>query len=70
MDQKKIERINTLAHKQKTIGLTKEEEAEQAALRKEYVAMWKKSLVAELEHTYIVTPDGKKHKIQKKENKK
>ena len=43
MDQKKLERINTLSHKQKTIGLTEEEKAEQAALRKEYVAMWKKA---------------------------
>ncbi|MBQ6381702.1 MAG: DUF896 domain-containing protein [Clostridia bacterium] len=66
MEQEKIERINTLAHKQKTIGLTQEEKEEQAALRKEYVAMWKKSLEAELEHTYIVTPDGKKHKVEKK----
>ena len=66
MDQKKIDRINHLAHKQKTIGLTPEEEAEQAVLRKEYVAMWKKSLERELEHTYIVTPDGKKHKVKKK----
>ena len=66
MDQKKLERINTLSHKQKTIGLTQEEKAEQAALRKEYVAMWKKSLEAELEHTYIVTPVGKKHKVTKK----
>ena len=66
MDQKKIERINTLAHKQKTIGLTEEEKAEQAALRKEYVAMWKKSVEAELANTYIVTPDVKKHKVSKK----
>ena len=66
MDQKKIERINTLAHKEKTIGLTEEEKAEQAALRKEYIAMWRKSLENELAHTYIVTPDGKKHKVEKK----
>ena len=70
MDPKKIERINTLAHKQKTIGVSEEEKAEQAQLRKEYVAMWKKSLEAELEHTYIVTPDGKKHKVTKKKEKK
>lgn len=35
MEQKKIDRINTLSHKQKTIGLTPEEEKEQAQLRKE-----------------------------------
>ena len=66
MDKKKIDRINTLAHKAKTIGLTEEEQKEQAELRKWYVAMWKKSLEAELEHTFIVTPDGKKHKVTKK----
>ena len=70
MDQKKIERINTLSHKEKTIGLTDEEKAEQAALRKEYIAMWRKSLENELAHTYIVTPDGKKHKVEKKKKKK
>ena len=66
MEQKKIDRINTLAHKQKTIGLTPEEETEQAVLRKEYITMWKKSVERELANTYIVTPDGKKHKLQKK----
>ena len=66
MEQEKIDRINTLSHKQKTIGLTPEEEKEQAALRKEYIAMWKKSLERELSNTYIVTPDGKKHKVKKK----
>ena len=37
MDPKKIERINELARKKKTTGLTEEELAEQAALRKEYL---------------------------------
>ena len=66
MDQKKIDRINALARKAKTIGLTAEEQAEQAELRKWYIDLWKRSLEAELAHTYIVTPDGKKHKVTKK----
>lgn len=37
MDQKKIARINELAHKKKTIGLTEEEMKEQAELREEYL---------------------------------
>ena len=37
MDKKKIERINELAHKKKTVGLTEEELKEQAELRKEYL---------------------------------
>ena len=35
MDPKKIERINELARKKKTSGLTEAEAEEQAALRKE-----------------------------------
>ena len=70
MDQKKIDRINSLARKAKTIGLTDEEKAEQAELRKWYIDLWKKSLETELAHTYIVTPDGKKHKVSKKTDKK
>lgn len=37
MDQKKIERINELAKKKKTVGLTVEEAKEQAELRQEYL---------------------------------
>ena len=37
MDPKKIERINELAKKKKTVGLTGEEKVEQAKLREEYI---------------------------------
>lgn len=37
MDAKKIERINELAHKKKSVGLTEEEIKEQAELRQEYL---------------------------------
>lgn len=66
MEQKKIDRINELARKSKTIGLTDEEKAEQKILRDEYVASFKASLVGHLEHTTIVNPDGTMRKVTKK----
>lgn len=65
--QQKIDRINELAHKAKSsIGLTDEEKAEQQQLRQEYVAAFKASLVANLENTYIVDENGRKHKVKRK----
>ena len=63
MDQKKIDRINELARKQKAEGLTEEEKAEQLNLRREYIEAYKRSLVEQLENIYMVEPDGSKHKI-------
>ena len=66
MEQKKLDRINELAHLAKERALTAEELAERDALRKEYIEEWRRSTIAVLENTYIQTPDGKKHKLQKK----
>ena len=63
MTQEKIDRINALARKQKAEGLTEEEKAEQAVLRREYIEDFKKSLVGQLENTYVVRPDGTKEKL-------
>ena len=43
MEQKKIDRINELARKMKTVGLNGDEKAEQAELRKEYLESIRKS---------------------------
>ena len=66
MTQKKIARINELAHKSKTTGLTEAEKAEQQALRKEYLEDMKASLRAQLEHTSIQEPDGTIHKVTRR----
>ncbi len=70
MEKEKIDRINELAHIAKIRELTEEESAERDALRKEYIADWRKSTIEVLENTYIITPDGKKKKLaNKKEGK-
>lgn len=71
MKQEKINRINELAHKAKTAGgLTDDEKKEQAQLRLEYVNSFKANLVAQLNNTYIVRPDGTKEKLERKNNEK
>lgn len=62
-----IRRINELARKAKTEGLTEEETNERDALRRRYIDAFKRNLTAQLENTYIVTPDGKKTKLTKKQ---
>ena len=41
-----IQRINELAHKQKKVGLNREEKQEQAALRQEYLANFRQGFKA------------------------
>ena len=70
MENSKLERINELARLAKERALTAEELAERDALRREYIAEWRQGAIAVLENTWVVTPDGKKHKLQKKDGKK
>lgn len=68
MEQKKIDRINFLARKSKAEGLSDEEKAEQAVLRREFIDSYKRSLEIQLNNTSILYPDGTKKKVQKKED--
>ena len=68
MTEEQIARINELARKSKTIGLTPEEKQEQAVLRKEYLAAIRKSLEAQLDNVYFVEEDGTQRKLEKKKN--
>ena len=61
-----IARINALAAQAKAEGLTEEETAERDRLRRIYIDNVKASLVGRLENTYIVDPDGTKHKLKHK----
>lgn len=66
MEKTKIDRINELAHLAKERELTAEELSERDALRKEYIAEFRRNTIEVLENTYIVTPDGKKHPLPRK----
>lgn len=61
-----IARINVLAKKAKTEGLTDEEIAERDRLRRIYIDSVKANLVGQLDNTYIVSPDGTKKKLERK----
>ena len=67
MTKESIDRINELARKSKTVGLTEEEKVEQAALRKEYLADIRKSLEATLSNVYFVEEDGSRTPLKKKD---
>ena len=67
MDPRKIERINELARKKKTVGLSETELAEQADLRKEYLDEYRANLKAMLDNIIVQEKDGTRHPLQKKE---
>ena len=66
METEWIKRINELSRKQKTAGLTEEEQQEQAKLRRRYVEAYKANLRAQLDNTVIVRPDGSQTHLHKK----
>lgn len=69
---KLIARINELANKKKTQGLTPSELEEQQELRQQYLAVFRSNFANQLANTKIKTPDGKLHplKYASKNNKK
>ena len=67
MTDERILRLNELAKKYKSgVPLTEEELQERDALRKEYVAAFRESLRAQLDNTYIQTPDGRRTRLRPK----
>ena len=61
-----VTRINVLARKAKTEGLTPEETAERDKLRRIYIDSVKANLVGQLDNTYVLQPDGTKKKLERK----
>ena len=66
MENSKLNRINELAKLAKERALTAEELSERDALRREYISEWREGAKQVLDNTYLVTPDGKKHKLEKR----
>ena len=58
MEQAKIERINYLARKSKTEGLTPEEKEEQALLRREYLDAIRQNLRSTLDSIKVEDNSG------------
>ena len=68
--EKEIGRINELYHKQKAGTLTPEEAAEQAQLRKDYIAAIRASLRGSLETVKSQEPDGTMIDVKERHDKK
>jgi len=66
MEREKIDRINELARKKKTVGLTQAEAEEQVILRREYLDGFRANMEDILKNTVIQRPDGTKAPLQKK----
>ena len=58
MEVEKIDRINALAHKAKSVGLTEEEKKERDRLRKEYLASVRMNLRSQLDNIDVKQEDG------------
>ena len=58
MEKAKIQRINELSRKQRSVGLTEEEKAEQTQLRNEYRAEIRGAFETQMDNVYYKMPDG------------
>ena len=64
MKKEDIDRINELARKAKTVGLTPEENEERAVLRRAYIDSVVGDLRQQLDTPYIVDSKGNKRKLR------
>ncbi len=66
MAEVNIARINELARKKKTEGLTNEEAQELHELRQAYLEAFRRSMRAQLDSIVVVEENGEKHPLKKK----
>lgn len=67
-DQKKIDRINELAKKNKNEGLTEEEKKEREILRQEYLENFRAHFRSRLESVKVVSPEEYEEHMKNKKN--
>lgn len=65
--EERLARLNELAAKDRTNGLTDEEAAEQKRLREEYRVVFRQAFRGILDNTYVQQPDGTRVKLQRKD---
>lgn len=58
LSKEKLNRINELANKKKSEGLTETEAKEQSQLRSEYLEVFRSSFKSQIENTKVIDPDG------------
>lgn len=58
LSKEKLNRINELAQKKKTIGLTEAEGKEQTLLRKEYLQTFRDSFKETIVSSTVIDPEG------------
>ena len=66
MNEDKIKRINELAQKKKSVGLTEGEVVEQQALRNEYLKAFRANMQQMLDGVFIKEEDGSVSPLKKK----
>jgi len=66
MNESRIARINELYHKSQAEGLTEAEKAEQALLRKEYIAAIKNNIRSQLDNIDMVNEKGEVENLGEK----
>ena len=62
----RVQRINELARKKRTVGLTDEELSEQQKLRAEYLKAFRNGMEEMLQSIVVEEPDGTRRPLQKK----